>query len=288
MRYQSNLRLHNEAISRAAERLSTGSRINQSKDDPFRNYEMKNAKNEIQSGAKARQNSLDAASLLQIAEGTCGEVQNILQRIRELAVQSANDTLTSIQRSYINIEAEELFKEVNRIAANSQFNEKQIFGEGPDSFSSETRAGVLHIGIDSSIGEPNDANKIKVKIPEISARTLLGREDIEADEFVLAEHFSLMEQNSATKAIDDLDAAMSSLSTIRSYMGSLVNRLEMQTEYLDSRNINHNDHVTKISDTDFAKESTEFASAQIKQQAAISILTQSNSRISKVMDILGW
>jgi flagellin len=161
-------------------------------------------------------------------------------------------------------------------------------------------ANKMHVDRDFKV-DPNDPNKFKkltdqtkvtngveVKIPEISARTLLGREDIEADEFVLAEHFSLMEQNGATKAIDDLDAAMNSLSTIRSYIGSLVNRMEMQTEYLDSREINHSDYVSKISDTDFAKESTELVSAQIKQQAAISILTQSNSRISKVMDILGW
>jgi flagellin len=275
LRYQSNLRLHNEALSRATERLATGSRINQSKDDPFRNCEAKNAINEIRSGEKAKQNSLDGASLLQIAEGTCGEVQSILHRIRELSVQGANDTLSSTERHYLNTEVQELLKEVDRIAASSLFNEKQIFGEGPDSFSSGARAGVLHIGIDSSNSESNNANEIRVTIPELSAKHL-GIDTL-----------SLTYQNGATKAIDDLDAAINSLGTIRSYMGSLVNRMETQTEYLDSRNINHNDHVSKISDTDFAKESTEFASAQIKQQAAIAILTQSNSRVSRVLDILG-
>jgi len=275
MMYQSKLRLHNDVLSRATERLSTGSRINHSKDDPAGNFEAKGVDSELRSSEKAKQNSKDGASLLQIAEGTCNEVQSILQRIRELSVQSANDTLNSVERHYLNEEANDLLKEVDRISASSMFNGKQIFGEGPDSFSSPTRAGILHIGTGSGNGKSNDANEIRVTIPELSAEHL-GLYTL-----------SLASQNGSTKAIDDLDAAIGSLGTIRSYMGSLVNRMDTQTEYLDQRKINYNDHLTKISDADVAKESTELVSSQIKIQAAISILAQSNSRIGRVMEILG-
>jgi len=295
MRFQSNLRLYNQTLTRATERLASGSRINHAKDNPVKNYEALNAESEIRVSAKAKQNSSDGAAFLQIAEGTCGEVQSILLRIKELSVQSANDTLSSTERHYLNIEASNLLKEIDRIAAGTTFNTKQIFGDKGDSFSDEPRdlkewnpfsimrddkdkkirAGVLHIGPSANPGKYHDVNEVKVSIPEISARTL-GLEPL-----------SLTYQNGATRAIDNLDSAINSLGTIRSYMGSLVNRMERQIEDLEEKNITQNDHVTKIKDVDFAKESTALLGAQIQQQAAISMLTQSNSRINRVLEVLG-
>ena len=294
MMYQNKLRLHNKTLAQATERLSTGSRINNAKDDPFRNYESLNATSEIRNIGKAKQNSADGAALLQMAEGTCSEVHNILQRVRELSVQSSNDTLTSAERHFLNLEASELLKEVDRIVASVTFNSKQVFGNKGDSFSgegrdlkdwnpfirkdgegNEIRAGVLHIGPSVNPGKYHDSNAIKVSIPELSAKTL-GLDTL-----------SLTYQNGATQAIDDLDFAISSIGTIRSYMGSLVNRLDWQIEGLEEKNITSNDHVSKIRDTDFAKESTSLLTAQIQQQAAMSILAQSNSRISRVLEILG-
>ncbi len=294
MRLQNNLRSYNQTLTRATERLASGSRINNAKDNPAKNFEAQNAESEISTGLKAKQNSSDGAALLQIAEGTCNEVQNILQRIRELSVQSANDTLSSTERNYLNIEATDLLKEVDRITAGTTFNAKQIFGNVGDSFSGESRdlkdwnpfirrdargdelrAGILHIGPSANPGKYHDVNEVKVSIPELSAKTL-GLNTL-----------SITYQNGATKAIDDLDAAISSLGTIRSYMGSLVNRMESQVENLEEKNITKNEHVSKIRDTDFAQEATAMVTAQIQQQAAISILAQSNSRISRVLEILG-
>jgi len=270
--------------------MATGSRINHAKDDPFRNSETSNVNNKIRNTQKAKLNSSDGAAFLQIAEGVCNEVQNILQRIRELSVQSANDTLTSTERNYLNIETSDLLKEIDRIVEGTTFNTKQIFGPKGDAFSDEQRdlkdwkpfsiaknaegnnlrAGVLHIG--PSATKPDE---VKISIPEISAKSLgLGT-------------LSITYQNGAAKAIDDLDAAISSVGTIRSYMGVLVNRMEKQVEDLESKSIEMNDYVSKVKDADFAQESTAFASAQIQQQAAISILAQSNSRVSRILEILG-
>lgn len=298
MMYQNKLRMHNEVLQRATERLATGSRINNAKDDPFRNYEAENAKSEIRNSEKAKQNSADGAALLQTAEGTCNEVQNILHRVRELAIQAANDTLTSTERHYLNEEVGGLLNEIDRITAVTTFNSKTVFGNVGDSFSDENRdlkdwaknpylrpegvrVGILHVGPESNPDRHHDANQIKVSIPELSARTLFGEPDDGSRIIDLSNHAG------AASAIDKLDSAIGSLNTVRSYMGSLVNRLDNQVEDIESRNITRNDHVSKIKDTDFAKESTELMSTQIKQQAAISILAQSNANITRVMSILG-
>jgi flagellin len=300
MMSQSKLRLHNRDLSRAIERLSTGSRINQAKDDPFRNYEVKNVNSEIDRIDKAKQNSTDGASLLQIADGTCNEIQDILQRIRELSIQSANDTLSSTERHYLDQEATELLKEVDRIAMSSMFNSKQIFGNKGDSFSDEqrelkdwrpfshiTRPGVLHIGYGAE-----KSDEIKISIPEISAKTL----GLDIHTYTVGTGigtvthtyaFSLATQSGATRAIDDLDFAINSVGIVRTYMGAIVSRLDIHTDNLQDKDIALNDYSSKVMDADVAKETTELAAAQIKQQAAISILAQSNSRVGKILEMLG-
>ncbi|MDR2584058.1 MAG: flagellin [Fibromonadaceae bacterium] len=304
MMNQSKLRLHNKDLNRAMERLATGSRINQAKDDPFRNYEIKNVNSEIGRIDKAKQNTTDGASLLQIADGTCNEVHGILQRVRELAVQSANDTLSSTERFYLDQEAVGLLKEMDRIAMSSIFNSKQIFGNKGDSFSDEqrdlkdwkpftfedkdrnaTRPGVLHIGYAAG-----KSDELKISIPEISAKSLgldssIHTYTVGTDMHTYA--FSLATQRGATRAIDDLDFALSSVTTVRTYMGAVISRLDMHNDNLLDKDITLSDYSSKIMDADVAKESTEMASAQIRQQAAISILAQSNARIGKVLEMLG-
>jgi len=341
MVHRNNLRLHENALSRTTERLASGNRINHAKDDPFRNYETSDMNSQIRNTNKAIINSTDGASLLNVAEGTCNEIQSILQRVRELSVQSANDTLTSTERRYLNDEVSELLKEVDRIAVSATFNAKQIFGNKGDSFSGEERslrrpisiedkdiiylqpfstknaediyfknmeendlrywkpfstknedgsalrAGVLHIGPGTT--KPDE---VKVSIPELSAKSL-GLKDLEVPydsvnvPLLTYQGLNITTQNGATKAINDVDAAISSVSTIRTYMGILVNRMERQIDDLESKNTEMNDYVNKVKDADFGKESTAFAAAQIQQQATVSVLAQCNSRVGRVIEILG-
>jgi len=310
MVHQRQLRLYNNDFSRAMERLATGSRINQAKDDPFRNYEIKNVNSEIGRIGKATQNTTDGASLLQIADGTCSEVYDILQRVRELAVQSANDTLTSTERFYLDQEATELLHEVDRIAMSSIFNSKQIFGDKGDSFSDEkrdlkewkpfsvgidgydkegkkieSRQGVLHIGYANGVSD-----EVKISIPEISAKSLGLDASIHTYTAGVDIHtyaFSLATQRGATRAIDDLDFAIHSVTTVRTYMGAIIGRLDIHDDNLRDKDVTLNDYSSQIMDADIAKESTELASSQIKMQAAISVLTQCNARIGKVLEMLG-
>jgi len=306
MMNQSKIHLYHKDFSRSLERLSTGSRINQAKDDPFRNYEIKNVNSDISGIGKANQNTTDGASLLQIADGTCNEIQGILQRVRELSVQSANDTLSSTERHYLDQEAAELLKEVDRIAMSSMFNFKQIFGNykndsfsgeernlkdwrpfslGKDANGNESRAGVLHIGYSNG-----KMDEVKISIPEISAKTLgldtsIHTYTVGTDIHTYA--FSLATQRGATRAIDDVDFALSSVLTVRTYMGSIISRLDIHADDLQDKNISLNDYSSKIADADVAKESTEMAASQIKLQAAMSILAQGNSRVGKILEMLG-
>lgn len=341
MMHRNNLRLQENALSRATERLASGNRINHAKDGPFRNYETCDMNSNIRNTNKAIINSTDGASLLQVAEGTCNEIHSILQRVRELSVQSANDTLTSTERKYMNDEVSELLKEIDRIAMSATFNAKQIFGNRGDAFSgeerdlrrpisdgdknlkywqpfstknaediyfrnkeendlrywkpfstknddgSELRVGVLHIGPGTA-----KSDEVRISIPELSAKSL-GLKDLEIPydsintPLLTYQGINITTQNGATKAINDVEAAISSVSTIRTYMGILVNRMERQVEDLESKNIELNDYVNKVKDADFGKESTALAASQIQQQATVSILAQCNSRVGKVLEILG-
>lgn len=304
--HQNKIRLCDRILARTTERMATGSRINSAKDDPFRNSESLSVSSEIRRSERAKQNSSDGSALLQMADGACSEVHNILQRVRELAVQSANDTLSSSERHFLNVEAQELLKEVERISVGTTFNKKQIFGNQGDSFSGENRdlrklrdepelkywnpfirkdedgndirAGILHIGPNTNVGKYHDVNEVRVSIPEISIKTL-GLS-------TLSYAFSLTYQGAATRAIDDLDSAISSLGIVRSYMGSIINKMDEHIETLEEKSITNNDYIGKIKDADIAKESTALISAQIQQQAAVSMLAQCNSKVNRVLEVL--
>jgi len=312
---QNQIRLSNRDLGRSMERLSTGLGINQAKDDSYRNYEIKNVNSDVSRIGMAKQNSTDGASLLQIADGACNEIQDILHRVRELSVQSANDTLSSTERFYLDQEAAELLREVDRISMSSMFNFKQIFGKYTnDSFSGEdrnirewnednkanewqpftlkrndgtdVRPGVLHIGFANG-----KMDEIKVSIPEITARSLGLDRDLHtyislSGDLHTYNAFSLATQNDATRAIDNLDFALSSVTTVRTYMGSIINRIDIHTDDLMDKEVSLSDYSTQIMDADIAKESTDMATSQIKLQAALSVLAQCNSRVGKVLEML--
>jgi len=186
----------------------------------------------------------------------------------------------------------------------SIFNSKQIFGSHWDSFSDEqrdlkdwkpftsvdksgnaTRAGVLHIGYAAE-----KADEVKISLPEISAKSLgldTGKHTYVDGVDIHTYAFSLATQRGATRAIDDIDFALSSVTTVRTYMGAIISRLDIHNDNLQDKDITLSKYSSEIMDADIAKESTELASSQIKMQAAISVLTQCNARVGKVLEMLG-
>lgn len=266
---QSKLRRHNAAIEKSIQRLSTGQAINQASDDPLGNSLSESMRAQLRGMSQAKRNASDGAALLQIAEGSCGQITEILQRMRELANQGANDTLTSTERSYLQIEFHGLQQEINRITSSTQFNGKNLLDGSTNSFSSLTKPGVLHFGPDNQ--EYEDFYKVNLMPVTVGSLGLLST--------------SVGTQGSCRGALDDIDMALQSINSVRSSLGALINRMDHVVERIDTRSADLQDTESKIRDTDFAKETTELAIKQILQQSSIAMISQANSQPQSVLQL---
>jgi flagellin len=222
---------------------------------------------------RAKSNAEDGIALLQIAEGATGEVNNILQRLRELAIQSSTDTMTTTERSYIDKEFGQLMSEITRISNSASYNGMTLLDGEAGSFGvSGGQASVLHIGAGSSAS----VDRISITI---TAMTLgaLGMSPATT---------SVSTSASALAALTAIDTAVRSVNTMRSDMGAYVNRLEFAISNLSNQVYNTQDAESRIRDVDFAKETTEFTRAQILVQSATSMLAQSNQVPQGVLSLL--
>lgn len=263
----SQLRMHNRDAERAIQRMSTGMRINSAADDPLGNSISEDMRSQLRGMAQAQRNASEGASLLQVAEGSCAEITAVLQRMRELAVQCSNDTLSSAERNYLDNEFVGLRHEIARIAISSEFNGKNLLEGGLDSFSNPDQPGVLQIGANDQEYE----DFLRVEIMPITVGSL----GIEAT--------GITTQASAAMAIDDLDAAIRSVSSVRSNLGALVNRLDNTTQMLMARSSDLQKAESDIRDTDYAMEATALSVKQILQQSSIAMLAQANSQPQSVL-----
>ncbi len=207
---------------------------------------------------------------MNIAEGALIEVESMLQRMRELSIQSANDTLTSSERGYIQIEVAQLKNEVDRIVTGTQYNSQQLLnGTAPWGVSP---GGILHIGPNS---DPN-ADTIQYTIQPMNT-TSLG---------INGPALSLATQTDATAAISTLDEALSSVNALRADLGAVVNRLEHALTNQENQETNMQAAESVIRDTDFASETTMYTRNQILTQSATSMLAQANSAPQNVLSLL--
>jgi flagellin len=266
---QSKLRMHNQDMMRSVQRMSTGQRINQSSDDPLGNSISEEMRTQLRGMAQARRNASEGAALLQIAEGSCSEMSSILQRMRELAVQGANDTMTSTERHYLNIEMSGLRHELDRISSASQYNGKSLLDGGEGSFASASNPGVLHVGANDQEHE----DFVKVRILPLTAGTL-GLQGV-----------AIRSQAESVLALEDLDNAIRSVGTVRSNLGSMVNRMDHVAERLAENSNDLQSAESKIRDTDYAKEATALSVKQILQQSSIAMIAQANSQPQSVLEL---
>src|SRR6185436_10089473 len=139
------------SLTKSLEKLSTGLRINRASDDAAGLSVSESLRSKIRGMDRAKSNAEDGIALLQIAEGATGEINNILQRLRELSIQSATDTMTTTERSYIDKEFQQLLSEITRISNSASYNGMTLLDGGSDSFGvSGGQSSVLHIGAGSS------------------------------------------------------------------------------------------------------------------------------------------
>lgn len=253
-------------LGKSLEKLSTGLRINRASDDAAGLSVSEQLRSQVRGLGRARSNAQDGIALLQIAEGAANETSDILQRMRELAVQSANDTLTSTDRSYLDQEFTALTNEIDRIANSSQYNGQTLITGGSDSFGgSGSVSSVLHIGANSTPG----TDSITIEIDGITAGALGltgGSSSV-----------GVSTQASSLAAISTIDSAITSVNNMRSDVGAYVNRLDHAINNISNQEFNTQDAESRIRDVDFATETTSFTKSQILSQSATSMLAQANA-----------
>jgi len=261
------LGVNNAAAQKSIEKLSSGFRINRAGDDAAGLSISEKMRAQVRGLTMASKNAQDGISLIQTAEGALQETHAILQRMRELAVQAANDTNVSVDRKAIQNELSELTKEINRIANTTTFNEKKLLnGE----LAAASSALNFQIGADCGV-----AMTLTIATMDAAALTLASIAD------------SVSSYSDATAAIKAIDEAVKKVSEERSKLGANQNRLEHTIRNLDNAAENIQAAESRIRDVDMAKEMMEFTKQNILQQAATAMLAQANMAPQSVLQLLG-
>ncbi|WP_010580519.1 flagellin [Liquorilactobacillus vini] len=252
-----------DAKSKALTELSSGSRINSASDDAAGLAVSEKMKAQIGGIEQAENNAQDGVSLVQTAEGEMSETQSILDRMRDLAVESANGTLTSSDRSSINDEFSQLTDEINRLAGSTTFNTQNLVS------GTTTNTFTFQIGANTQAD-----NRITVTISAMGT-TALGINSI-----------SILSAGSAVKAISAIDGALDKVSGARATLGAVENRLSYAISNLETSDENTSEANSRIRDVDMAQEMTEYTKENILTQAATTMLSQANSMPSTALTLL--
>jgi len=257
-------------LQKSLEKLSTGLRINRAADDAAGLSVSEQLRTQVRGLNMGGRNIQDGVALINIAEGALIEVESMLQRMRELSIQAANDTLTSKERSYVEIEVTQLKAEVDRIVAGTQYNSQPLLnGTAPWGV---LPGGILHIG-------PNNvaaADTIRYRINPMNT-TSLG---------INGANLTVLTQTGSTLAISSLDVALSSVNALRADLGAVVNRLEHALSNQENQETNMQAAESVIRDTDFATETTAFSKHQILSQSSTAMLAQANTAPQNVLSLL--
>ena len=248
------------AASKSMEKLSSGLRINRAGDDAAGLSISEKMRAQIRGLEQASTNAQDGISMIQTAEGALNETHNILQRMRELAVQASNDTNVAEDRSAINTEMTALKKEIDRIASDTEFNTQNLF-------SNTSTEVTFQVGA-------NKGQSITVKFSQMNTSGL-SINDVKVDS-----------NSTANAAISSINDAMKKVSTERSNLGAVQNRLEYTISNLNNSAENLTSAESRIRDVNMAKEMSTFSKNNILQQAAQAMLSQANQQPQNVLQLL--
>ena len=261
---QNAMTVNNRALSKTMEQLSTGKRINAASDDAAGLSIANRMSAQIKALDQSVRNANDGISMMQTAEGATKEITNMLQRMRELSVQAANDSYSAGDRDAIAGEVTQLTNEITRIADNTQWNGMSVLS-----------GGTAYSTMTFQVGTEGDATSaITVGFTAMSAGALT----------ISALSFTTSVQSQAS--IELLDTAITAVDTFRSGLGARINRLTSAADNLANVALNTSASRSQIEDTDYAKTTTELAKTQIIQQAATAMLTQANQAPQSVLSLL--
>ena len=273
---QRNLSNNSSNLVKSIERLSSGYRINRASDDAAGLSISENLRGQIRGNTQAISNIQDGINMLQIAESSLSVINENIQRVRELCVQAANDTNSSVERGAILCEVNARLEDINRIAKASKFNNVNLL-DG-------TASAVLQVGADSELS----TNTISIQNNVLARATVscIGT-SVSPTGIALNVTGSTWSSNGIRLYLDTLDAALSDITTRRSNLGAYQNRLESALENLTAMNENIQNAESRIRDLDVAKETANMTKYQILQQASATVLAQANTLPQVALKLLG-
>ncbi len=243
-------------LSKSMERLASGYRINRAADDAAGLAISENLRGQVKGLAQAQRNTLDAISMVQVGEAALVEVHTMLQRVRELAVQFKNGSLSTDDRAAINSEINQLASEIERIGADSEFNNIKML----------SASGRVTFQVGSDDGQT-------IAVTTVSLGQTIG-----------TTAYSLTQAGTAD--ISEIDAAITAVSTLRSQFGAVQNRLDHTLASAQTYEENLTAAESRIRDADMARELTQFTKWQILQQAGTAMLAQANQSNQAVLQLL--
>lgn len=258
--------LNTSALQSSTEKLSSGEKINRAGDDAANLAVSEKMRSQIRGLNKASENAANAVSFIQTTEGWLQETTDIIQRIRELAVQSANGIYTDEDRMQIQVEVSQLVSEIDRIASTAQFNGMNML-----------TGRFAEDGIRFHIGANMDQN-VEAKINAMDANSLGLRNG--------DSKLSLTTPEEANAALGTLDEALKLVNKQRADLGAYQNRLETAIKGLDIASENLSASESKIRDTDLAEKMVEYVKDQILEQTSLAFIAQANNQSQNVLTLL--
>lgn len=257
---KSNFRLRNNL-----QKLSSGERITKAADDAAGLAISENLKAQIRSIRQAKRNADDGISMVQTAEGGLSEISNIIIRLRELAVQAASDTVGDIERSFSDIEFQQLKEEIQRISTAAEFNGRRLL---------DGTSGLVEI----QVGARNNPMQDRIKYDGTSVVATLESLGIGAE--------SVASKEGAQLALQRLDDALVNVNGVRANLGAIQNRLGSVIETLGITEENFSEANSRIRDVDVAAETADLTKNQILTQSGISVLAQANQAPTYALKLL--
>lgn len=260
---QRNLEIAQRQIEHSLTALASGSRIVNAGDDAAGFAIAETLKAQLAGTKQSKMNAEMATSLIQTAEGGLNEQNNILIRMRELAVQSSSDTVSDDERGYLNTEFTQLAQEFDRIAKSTRYANKQLLTGNGEDFS-------FQVG-----PYPGPENVIRFKLDANTTGSAAGVSGMD-----------ISDRSSAVDTLDDLDEAMNKIAGARATFGAAQSRFQHAIDNLAVQGENIQTAVGNIEDVDVAEETSKLAQGQIQQQAGTAVLAQANSTANRILRLI--
>ena len=272
------------------ERLTSGLRINKAADDAAGLAVVTGMTTQIRGTDQAIRNANDSIGLLQTVDGATDEVVSMLQRMRELGIQSMNGTYNADNREQMNQEFKQLQSEIQRVADTTKFNGMNVMNASSFSTVNASMGGVSAGAISANLKssgtfkaqvgwETGSKNQIGIALMNFSSLSVLANSGLIGSSFASA-------VSAATSALYVIDTALSTIKSMQAVWGAIQNRMESTVSNLANVNENINSSRSRIEDADFAKESANLARTQVLQQAGMSMLSQANQNSQNVLSLL--